>query len=360
LTLAAAIILAAVVGGRTSARGPALGPDSTSADGAKALRLLLQGLGSQVEVGPDAPTAVAAPTVALVLVDGLGPAERVQLANWVRGGGTLVLADPRSPLATVTPARRQGITGPATASGSLRPRCPLGAVQEVGVISPEGGLMLKPAPDSTACFPSGEGAFLLARDMGAGTVVVLGGPALWTNAGLGRADNSVLAAALLAPRPGTRVVWMVAPRVGGGRLTLLGLISPRVKEGFWQLAVAFVLLGLWRARRLGRPVVEHQPVELAGSELVVAVANLLQQGRRVEQAAAILRADLARVLADRLGVGSGATDMEALAELVSSRAGLDRDRVLATLGGPGPLDEAGLLALAQAGEAIKQEVAHAC
>jgi hypothetical protein len=52
--------------------------------------------------------------------------------------------------------------------------------------------------------------------------------------------------------------------------------------------------------------------------------------------------------------------MEALAELVSSRAGLDRDRVVATLGGPGPLDEAGLLALAQAGEAIKQEVAHAC
>ena len=355
LVVTVAILLAALVGGRPSPQGPALGPDSTGAQGAKALRLLLEGSGAQVEVSSGAPSG---PTVALVLADVLGPAERLQLADWVRSGGTLVLADPRSPLAGVATAR--GPVGePLLADGTLSPRCPLDALGSVSAISPGGGALLKPPSGTTACFPMGDGAFMLVRDLGAGTVVVLGGPGLWTNARLGHADNSVLAAALMAPRPGGRVTWMVAPRAGGGRLSLLGLISPRVKEGFWQLVVAFVLFGLWRARRLGRPVVENQPVELAGSELVVAVANLLQQGRRVGTAAGILRADLARVLADRLGVGSG-TDVESLADLVSERAGVDRDQVLATLAGPGPLDEAGLLALAQAAEAIKREVAHAC
>ena len=53
-----------------------------------------------------------------------------------------------------------------------------------------------------------------------------------------------------------------------------------------------MVFALWRARRLGRPVAEVQPVEIAGSELVVAVGNLLQKSGRPETAAERLRSDL--------------------------------------------------------------------
>ena len=59
-----------------------------------------------------------------------------------------------------------------------------------------------------------------------------------------------------------------------------------------QLLIAFVVFALWRGRRLGRPVAEVQPVEIAGSELVVAVGNLLQKAGRPEIAAERLRSDL--------------------------------------------------------------------
>src|SRR6266581_6954843 len=76
-------------------------------------------------------------------------------------------------------------------------------------------------------------------------------------------------------------------------------VAPRVRLAMWQLVVAFAVLVLWRARRLGRPVAEAQPVQIPGSELVVAVGNLLQRARGRGQAAGLLTDDLRRTLAER-------------------------------------------------------------
>ena len=154
-----------------------------------------------------------------------------------------------------------------------------------------------------AASPAAAGAFVAVADAGRGHGRRLGGAGLLTNGALGEVDNAVLAAALLAPAPGTRVAVVLLPAAGGGGTrSLADLVSPGVKGALLQLGVAFVLYALWRARRLGRPVPEPQPVPLAASELVVAVGQPAQQAGRRDQAGALLRADLRRRLAERLGL----------------------------------------------------------
>jgi hypothetical protein len=119
--------------------------------------------------------------------------------------------------------------------------------------------------------------------------------------------------------------------------------------------VAFVLLALWRARRLGRPVVEPQPVQLPGAELVVAVGNLLQRAKSRRQAAGLLTDDLRRSLAERLGLPAS-TPPDQVADAVAARTGIPRERVLRTLSQATPGDEAELVALSQAVDTIRREV----
>jgi Domain of unknown function (DUF4350) len=356
-----AIVLVVVAGaaivGNPKPTGPPLGPSATSADGAKALRLLLEQQGVSVDVGPD-PALGPTDGVALMLQDQLNADGRAALRAWVDRGGTLVVADLGSELEAAPPARAPGAGGLEVAAGPLVPACPEPAFAGIDHIDATGSPLLRSTGDASTCFPQGDGAFVLVRTQGLGTVVALGGPQLWTNAKLGQVDNSVLATALLAPRPGGRVSWFDGTRAGGGHRSLVDLIPGRVEGALAQIAVALVVVALWRGRRLGRPVIERQPVELPGSELVVAVGNLLHQGHRIDQAAAILRADLARTLADRVGVPARAR-LDVLADATAARTGVDRALVLATLAGPPPGDEAALIGLAQAADHIRQEVTHA-
>src|SRR5439155_8378229 len=133
-----------------------------------------------------------------------------------------------------------------------------------------------------------------------GVLVVVGGAGSFVNHRLDEADNAVLLASLLAPRARSRVVVLQPPPPGKGRSSLWDLIGRRVKLALWQLVVAFALLALWRARRLGRPVTEDPLVPAPGSELVVAVGNLLHRAGNRPQAGAVLRADRGRELTDWL------------------------------------------------------------
>ena len=135
-------------------------------------------------------------------------------------------------------------------------------------------------------------------------------------------------------------------------------MSPRVKLALVQLAVAFVLVALWRARRLGQPVLEPVPVEIPGSELVVAVGRLLQRGRGRARAAEILRHGLRRTLGARLGLPAGASPAE-VAEAAVGRTGLTVDELTALLDGPEPADERQLVELAQSVERVREEVTSA-
>ena len=122
-----------------------------------------------------------------------------------------------------------------------------------------------------------------------------------------------------------------------------------------QLGLAAVVYALWRARRLGRPVAEPQPVALAGSDLVAAVGGLLDRAGSPGHAAEVLRADLRRFLTDRLGVPPQAGD-DALAAVAAERTGVDADRLRAALGAGPVTDDAGLVALARAIDRIREEV----
>jgi hypothetical protein len=351
------VLLAAVQSGGSA--GPSYDPTSSSPSGAKALALLLAQVGPGVNqaTGPPVPGSGG---IALVLNNRLNSTAERQLTAWVRAGGTLVAADPDLVAQFAAPAREAGPLGYLPAVGDMPVDCAVPALAGVDTINPEGDVALRLPPHATGCFSPSDGAsFLIVEPLGSGNLVLLGGPDLWTNAHLGDDDNSVLAADLLAPRPtGPPVQWIVGPRAGTGHQSLIQLIPPRVKEGVLELAIAVLLFVLWRGRRLGSPVLETPPVEVPGSELVVAVGNLLQKGGRLDDATAILRTTLRRGVRDQLGVPPDAGPNVA-ADVVAQRTGLDRDMVLTTLAGPPPATEADLVTLARNADDIQQQIAHA-
>jgi Domain of unknown function (DUF4350) len=354
------LALVVVVAGRGEEEGNPLDPASPGPLGTKALVEVLRELGGRVTVSAERPGTGT--ETALLLSDDLTPQRRQGLVDWVERGGTLVVADPSS---GVTEVREVGSTGIGVLEAEIERRCAEPALASVGRVAAPGGVVFEvpedqgggPPEGTRACFPRNDGVWLLIQPLGGGTVVRLGGASVLVNQELGEADNAVLLASLLVPVTGTAVQVLRPPLPGGGDAGLTDLIAPRVRLALWQLVVAFVLLALWRARRLGRPVVEPQPVQLPGAELVVAVGNLLQRARSRGQAAGLLTDDLRRSLAERLGLPPSAP-ADLVADTVAARTGIPRDRVLATLTRSTPRDEAELVALSQAIDTVRREVTH--
>lgn len=355
----AGLVLVAVLGQRPGQQGLPLDPNSPAPDGTKALVEVLRALGARVTVSPAprAPgSAAGAYATALLLSDNLDDQARARLLGWVRQGGTLVVADPDSP---VTSVRQTGSAMVGLLGVKLDRDCDLPALRDVAQAAPWQAVFFKVPAGAQGCFPGpaslggARGAWLLVQPLGAGVVVRLGGPDALVNAHLGEADNGLLAASLLAPLEGTTVTVLQPPLPGGGRRGLTDLVAPRVKLALWQLVVAFALLVAWRARRLGRPVSEPQPVRLDGSELVVAVGNLLQRAGGRQQAANLLAADLRRALCERLGLPP-TIPPEQLAATAAARTGMLPERVLAAVAPAPPHDEAELVALGQTVDQIRQ------
>lgn len=348
--IAATAAAAAIVAGPGPSGGDPLDPASTAPAGAKAVVETLRMLGADVTVRPGAPDASR--TTTLLLDDALSDRDRDATAAWVRRGGTLVLADPYSPLSPVRPG---GVRPPGSIAPAPERACAIDALVDVRGLDPGAIARLEAPPGATACFVAGGRAGVVVVARGAGTIVVVGGPEPFLNDRLAGADNAVLAAALLAPAPGARVLVVAPPGPGEGTKTLADLVPPRVELALLQLGVAFAVLVLWRARRLGRPVLEPQPVELAGSELVAAVGHLMQRAKGREQAAATLRDDLRRTLAGRLGLDPAAPAAE-VADAAAAWSGVPSGRVRGALEGGVPADEAALVALGQDVVALREEI----
>ena len=354
--LAVAVLLIGLVSRDGRADGEPLDPRSTGELGARALVLLLERAGADVRLGGGLPPEGA---TAVLLRDQLNEPETDDLEAWVRAGGTLVVADPLSSLAPAVGGSSRDLFDPESEDDELlRPSCALPVVSSIRRIRVSAAAPFRRRAGHVGCFPVRGGHYLAARSEGKGTVVALGGGGPFVNDQLDDEDNAVLAVALMAPEPGS-VVTIVEPSIlGGGRKGLRDLVSRRVKDGLWQLLIAFAVFALWRARRLGRPVPEPQPVQIAGSELVVAVGNLLQQGRRRESAAAMMQSSLRRTMSDRLGVAPDAP-VDDFAAAAAARAGVDRSTVEAALSPLPPGDDAALVRLAQSVETLRNEVTHA-
>ena len=310
---------------------------------------LLERLGADVALSSGVPGVGV--DIALVLADRGGDDRRDELRAWVRGGGTLVVADPTSAL-QVVPVVDELVDPRAGDSG-----CGIDALEGVGEVSVE-GLGFDLGLRDRGCLGDGDGFFVVDSPVGDGTVVAVGGAGAFVNDRLGDADNAVLAGALLAPIPGRSVQVLLDPPAGSGTETLVDLVGDGVEQGLAQLGIAFVVYALWRGRRLGRPVEEAQPVELAASELVVAVGELYRQGRHHDRAAAAIRHDVRRRLAERLGLPA-TTPVEVVVEQASRRTGLDAER-LATLLDPARTGgESDLVVLAGQAHAVDEELARA-
>ncbi|HVF14435.1 MAG TPA: DUF4350 domain-containing protein [Acidimicrobiales bacterium] len=353
LALVGAMLAVGLATGAPPGEGPPLDPSSTGPTGTKALVDTLRLLGADVSIQSEAPDSST--TTALLLVDALDDATRDDVVEWVEDGGTLVVTDVSSPLSPVTPVREAGLL---FLEPELRLDCDVFALRLVERVDVPGAILQEVPGNATGCFRGGgEGAWLVVVPAGEGTVVAVGGAGFLTNGALGDADNGVLAVTLLAPTRAERVVVLRPPAPGEGREGLLDLVDRRWELAVVQLMVAFGVLVLWRSRRLGRPVLEPQPVQLAGSELVVAVGELLQRAKGREQAASVLRDDLRRWLAERLGLPP-ATPPAVVAEAVaaSQSSDLTADEVLAVLAGGRPANEDDLVALAHSVESVRRRV----
>ena len=358
IALAAALVALAFLTGQRDGGDEPLDPRSPGKLGTRGLVLLLRESGADVSITRAVPRSVQPRQTALLLRDQLSRARRRELRRWVELGGTLVVTDPLSEFVPLLERGDPGLfsTNAPDRGGTLRPGCPLAAMSKVRRVDTQAVPFRVPS-GATGCFPRGKGAVLVAKSVGAGAIVSWGGAAAFVNERLGKADNAVLAVSLLAPAPGGSVVVLERSEAGGGDDSLFDLVDDRVKRGLWQLAVAFGVFALWRARRLGRPVLEPQPVEIAGSELVSALGRLLDRAHRRDQAAAMLRRHLRRSLADRIGVPADAP-VEAMAAAAST-AGVAADQVATALSPRVPPGDDELLALAQSVESIRKEVTHA-
>ena len=121
------------------------------------------------------------------------------------------------------------------------------------------------------------------------------------------------------------------------------------------VALAIVVVGAWRSRRLGRPVDEEVPVVIPGSELVGAVSRLLARNDQRQHAAELLRDELRHEVVMRMAV-TPAMAPEVVAGMVADRTGRDPDAVRATMYGAAPVDDGELVDLARTVEEIRQEV----
>jgi hypothetical protein len=339
-----------------------LSPRSDGRLGTSALVALARELGAEVTVGdrlPGLQDGGGGPDVILLFADLLSDEQRADLTSWVEGGGRLVVTDPASQLTPLTDADFDEVEdlGPP---GTVEGRCEIDALDGIDVAGVEprrGGVLYRPPGDADGCIGDGFGSYIVARDQGDGTIVAIGGNGLVVNVAIAEGENAPVVSALVAPERGTELLVLEPGPVGGsgGQRDLLDLIGAGVKRAFWQLVVAFVAFALWRARRLGRPVPEPQPVAVAGSELVAAVGNLLDRTRSSDHAAELLRADLRRFLADHLGLPAD-TPAPVLATVAAERTGVD-PHALAWAVGPQPVTgDADLVALAHTIDRIREEV----
>lgn len=208
--------------------------------------------------------------------------------------------------------------------------------------------------------------------VGRGRVVTLGSPYLLVNARLQPdkenggepLDNAAMALRLMGAPPdgatsGTSVTFVAARRSqtgeDGGLRSPIDLLPSPIKLAVVQGFGAFVLYAWWRSRRLGPPVREKVPVEVAGSELVTAIGDLLRRRGSADAAASDVRSGARRALAGSLGLPPAAP-VAALVDVVVARTGRTREEVDRLLGDHPVPDTADLVRLARELDKLRQEV----
>lgn len=315
-----------------------LTPRTEDPDATQAVRRYLGNLGFAVTEAEGLPPAGGT----LVLVaDVRTPDELEPILAWVDDGGHLVVTDPESAVVGMVGGSTGATIGFAGIE-ELEPDCVAAAVVAVETVEARASdrVLISDDPAMVSCFPAGDGALLLTRSYGEGTVILLGGQSAFTNALLREADNAVLAAQVAGPGPEVVFgppavnppaplgIWDALP--DGARAALVAVVAA---------AVAFALV---RARRLGRPVVEEPIAPIPGSELVRAAGRMYRQARATAYAGGLMRRAAMARMSRRLGV-AGASD---LSGPLARASGIAPDRIEEIMTGSDPRNDEELMDLA--------------
>ena len=345
----AALVASVVLAGPPSSELP-LDPRGVGPQGLGGLVEVLESLDVDVTVRVDPPGDTA--SRALLPVDRLDETTRGAWAEWLEEGGTLVLADPDSPLADLAPVGSDRLFGRENRS----PACEL--LPEVAAVRQAAWEGLEVPDDAEGCFPVGDddGAWLVAAPRGDGLLVALGSAEALTNALLDQADNAVLAASLLGPAPGDRLVIVPRdPTPGTQEDGLLALVADRVWTALALGLLALVLAVVWQGRRDGPVVHERLPPVLPSAELARSVAGLLQRAGDRDDGAERLRRGTRRTTAKVLGLPPD-TAPAGLLHAVTERTDVARSDAEVALGTGRVDDDAALVEVAAACRRLRADL----
>ncbi|MPY79865.1 MAG: DUF4350 domain-containing protein [Actinophytocola sp.] len=343
--IAVAIVLTLL---RGNSEGGRLDPRSADPNGSRALAQLLGDYGVDVEPVHTLAATTGAASDATVLVthpNTLDPADLRQLGEKAAG---LVLIAPNKKLAR---ALDIDVTG-HTADALHQPEC---ALADTAGEATTGGVSYR-AQDGERCY----GASLVRVSHDSTPVTLLGTATPLTNDALDDAGNAALTMRLLGERE--RLVWYVPspndPALRDGTASLMSLLPRGWQYGIATLAIAAVLLALWRARRLGPVVTEPLPVVVHAAETTEGRARLYQRAGAADHAADALRGAARHRIATSAGLTADAGPDAVV--MAASRAGRPPNEAHWLLYGPAPSDDAALVRLAAELDRLENEVRQAC
>jgi hypothetical protein len=270
------VVVVLLTSGSQRRSGPSLDPRSTDFDGSRAAILLMRGSGLEVSTG-DVGGVGAADTV-LVLSDDLDERGWDQVEDLARGGRTVVIALPFSPLSPMV--------AETTTSAVIHAdgRCDLGAgLDQVRELDVPIVRSFVSSAGSESCLTVGEGELVRVDSLGTGRVIAVGTGAPWRNDHLALADNAALVVGVLSLGGGSVHVLEREP-FGTGTESLTDLVPRWVFTLLALSAASFVSYAVFKAIRFGR-VVEEQPVTRAeASQLILAQGQMLADGQNTRWA----------------------------------------------------------------------------
>ncbi|MFJ8044971.1 DUF4350 domain-containing protein [Kitasatospora sp. NPDC096147] len=350
---------------------PALDPRDPDPHGSRAVIRLLEQRGVEVRTvatqdGLSDALAEPATTVVLPYTVPLTAGQLGPLSARKRGGDSrLVLISPdEDALAGFAPGVSLATTPDGTprtgSSTATDPDCKLPEATRAG--SAElGGLLYRPGSGDTGCYPvNGRPALVRHTEPGSRETVVLGSGRFLSNERLTEQGNASLALGLLGSRH--QLVWYLPDYSAASRGEQPKSLTDHIPAGWdWaalQLAVAALLAALWRARRLGPVVTEELPVVVRATETTEGRARLYQRAKARGRAADALRRATRHRIAPVLGVPlhTGEPDPAVLCPALADRLGRPATDLHALLYGDAPTDDAALLRLTDALDALERQV----
>ncbi len=349
--VSAVVVLAILVVLGRAGRQQADDPRSSTPGGTGALGVLLAAEGVRISTTSrmDAATAAASPDRTLVVANaGRLPeasARRLLTAGW----GGVILLRPDTPALARFGVRASG--RPAV-RGSLSPSCPVDAAQRAGTITVKTPRTSYAAtrPAQFACYPAGGGHVYLRAASADGVPVELVGGAV-SNSELADDGNAAFALNVFGARP--QITWLMAQPESSSQATR----TPSLLPPWWEIAVvqcalAFVVVAIWRGRRLGPILTEPLPVRVRAAETVEGHGRLYSRLSARDRAAEALRAGTVGRLSTAFG---HATDPAALSDAVANRIGRDPAEVRRLLFGAVPRSDDDLVNLARYLDRLEQE-----